>query len=92
MRKIFYIVPAIALLAGCMAEPNPCMSITEKGTVVRAESDIREFCGRAGCEQVSYTYMTIKVNGVARTCVVSDSTAKMFAPGEVINLQTGRRL
>jgi hypothetical protein len=92
MRKILYVVPAVALLSACVPSSDPCMDIAEKGTVVRAESDIQEYCGRGGCSQVSYTYITIKVNGVSRTCIVSDSTAKMFLPGEVINLQTGRRL
>ena len=90
--KFLYILPAFILIAGCGADPIPCMGPTEKGKVIRAQTDTQEYCGRGGCFRNDYTYINIEVNGVSRTCVVSDSTAKMFAPGEVINVQTGKRL
>lgn len=91
MSKFLYTLPVIMLLAAC-AETPPCMASNEKGTVVRATTNTQEYCGRGGCSRTDYTYINIQVNGVSRTCVVSDSTAGMFAPGEVINLSTGRRL
>ena len=90
--KFLDIIPVFALLAGCGADPVPCMASNEKGKVVRSQTDTQEFCGRGGCNRYDYTYINIEVGGVSRTCVVSQSTAKMFATGEVINLQTGRRL
>ena len=90
--KFLYILTAFAMLAGCGADPVPCMASNEKGKVVRAETTTQEFCGRGGCFRNDYTYINIEVGGVSRTCVVPRSTAKMFAPGEVINVQTGRRL
>lgn len=90
--KFLYVLPVFALLAGCGADPIPCMGPAEKGRVIRAQTDTQEYCGRGGCFRNDYTYINIEVNGVSRTCVVSDSTARMFAPGEVINIQTGKRL
>jgi len=89
MRKLLFLAPL--LLVGC-SDPIPCMGPVEKGEVVRAESSVQEFCGRNGCTMYSTTYLNIRVNGVGRTCIVSDATAKMFAPGDTINLQTGKRL
>lgn len=90
--KFLYVLPAFALLAACGSDPIPCMGPVEKGRVIRAQTDTQEYCGRGGCFRTDYTYINIEVNGVSRTCVVSDSTARMFAPGEVINIQTGKRL
>jgi hypothetical protein len=90
--KFLYILPAFALLAACGPDPIPCMGSVEKGKVIRAQTDTREFCGRGGCTKYVYTYLTIEVNGVSRTCVVDDAVDAMFAPGEVINITTGRRL
>lgn len=89
--KLLYVLPVLLSLAAC-GETVPCMSTTEKGAVIRAETDHSEYCGRGGCSKFVYTYITINVNGISRTCVVQDSTAKMFRPGDVINLRTGRRL
>lgn len=90
--KSLYILSALALLSGCVDPPIACMAPSEKGKVIRAQTDTREYCGRGGCSHYDYTYINIEVNGVSRTCIVPDSTAKMFAPGEVINLTTGTRL
>ena len=89
--KFLYTLPVLALLAAC-TDPIPCMKENEKGTVVRSRTDTQEYCGRGGCNRYDYTYINIQVNGVSRTCVVPESTASMFAPGEVINLSTGRRI
>lgn len=91
--KFSYILPVFAMLAACGTTPEPdCMALNEKGTVIRSETDSQEYCGRGGCTKYVYSYVTVSVAGVARTCVVQDSTAKMFRPGDVINLRTGRRL
>lgn len=93
MNKFLCVIPVLAVLAGCNSAPEvPCMASNEKGTVVRATTTTQEYCGRGGCSRTDYTYININVAGVSRTCIVSDSTASMFAPGEVINLSTGRRL
>jgi hypothetical protein len=89
--KSFYTLPILLLIAGCMDSPQ-CMESNDKGTVVRATTDTEKYCGRGGCSQYTYSFITVNVNGVSRTCIVPDSTAAMFAPGEVINLSTGRRL
>jgi hypothetical protein len=89
------IVLAASLIAVGACEPNkPCMDPEEKGTVVRAESILEERCGRGAnsCILYSSTYMSIDIGGVVRTCQIPESNAKMFKPGEVINLMTGRRL
>lgn len=90
--KFLYILPVFALLAACGADPIPCMASNEKGKVVRSRTDSQEFCGRGGCNRYDYTYINIEVGGVSRTCVVEQSVSTMFRPGEIINLQTGRRL
>lgn len=91
--KLFSAGALIAMLASCGPGIVPvCMAPNEKGKVVRAQTDSQEFCGRGGCSRHDYTYINIEVNGVSRTCIIDQATAAMFQPGEVINLQTGRRL
>lgn len=90
--KFLYILPIFVMLASCGTPEPDCMATNERGTVVRSETDFSEYCGRGGCSKFVMTYVTVSVNGVSRTCIVSESTAKMFRPGDVINLRTGRRL
>ena len=91
-RLKFLSTAIVILLTGCGPDPVPCMKDNEKGTFIRARTDSNEYCGRGGCRTFKETYININVNGVSRTCIVEDSVATMFGPGEVINLQTGRRL
>lgn len=94
-KTLISITLATSIIALGACEPNkPCMEPEEKGTVVRAESIVIERCGRgaASCSLYSSTYMSIDIGGVIRTCQIPDSNAKMFKPGEVINLITGRRM
>jgi len=90
--KFLSAVSVAILLTGCGPDPVPCMKDNEKGTVIRARTDSNQFCGRGGCRDFTETYININVNGVSRTCIVEDAVVTMFTPGEVINLQTGRRL
>lgn len=90
--KFLYVLPVFALLVACSETPADCMAPNEKGKVVRSETESSVYCGRGGCIDHVNSYVTVEVNGVSRICVVDDSTAKMFKPGDVINLRTGRRL
>lgn len=92
-KTLISIALAASLIAvGACQLDKPCMSPEEKGTVVRAESIVVERYNGGDRYLYSSTYMSVDIGGVIRTCEIPDSNAKMFKPGEVINLMTGRRL
>ena len=81
-------------LVGCMEPAPPCMTATERGTVVSTLIDSEPtFCGRGGgyCGENRYTSIVVNVNGVGRVCRIDDTVGAALQPGTVVNLSRATR-
>jgi hypothetical protein len=93
MKKLA-LLPMLLLAACSIPDPVPCMTEKEYGTVLEVKGDIREYCGRSGCNSVPSATVSVKMpNGVVRICQASYLTPKMFpAVGEKVSLTLLQRV
>lgn len=81
-------------LVGCMEPPPPCMSTSERGTVVSTLIDSEpKFCGRGAnyCGENRYTSIVVAINGASRVCRIDETVGAALQPGTVVNLSGAAR-